>query len=158
LCKEHRDEKRKMKSFKEGELVLWMLKATKIKGGKFTLPWKGPIKIQKMFNNNIVELSTISDEGEERVNNNKLKAYHHHNPSTSVIITIVTIDTRLNGKIRNRHRKKSKPNFPPNLYAKPKNLPWTAQNLKKHLMRMILSGLKKKIQEVAYQGCLKVED
>jgi hypothetical protein len=31
-----------MKSFKEGELVLWMPKATKIKGGEFTLPWKGP--------------------------------------------------------------------------------------------------------------------
>ncbi len=30
-----------MKIFKEGELVLWMPKATKIKGGKFTLPWKG---------------------------------------------------------------------------------------------------------------------
>jgi hypothetical protein len=30
-----------MKFFKEGELILWMLKTTKIKGGKFTLPWKG---------------------------------------------------------------------------------------------------------------------
>jgi hypothetical protein len=47
LRKELRDEKRKMKRFKEGELVLWMFKATKIKGGKFTLPWKGPFKIQK---------------------------------------------------------------------------------------------------------------
>jgi hypothetical protein len=52
-----------MKSFKEGELVIWMLKATKIKGGKFMLPWKGPFKIQKMFDNNIMELLTISDEG-----------------------------------------------------------------------------------------------
>jgi hypothetical protein len=33
------------KSFKEGQLVLWMPKAIKIKGGKFTLPWKGPFKI-----------------------------------------------------------------------------------------------------------------
>ncbi len=70
-----------MKNFKEGKLVLWMFKATKIKGGKFTLPWKGPFKIQKMFDNNVVELSTISDEGVERVNN-KLKTYHHNNPST----------------------------------------------------------------------------
>jgi hypothetical protein len=37
---------RGMKSFKEGKLILWMPKATKIKGGKFTLPWKGPFKIQ----------------------------------------------------------------------------------------------------------------
>jgi hypothetical protein len=41
LHKEQRDEKGKMKSFLEGELVLWMPKSTKIKGGKFTLPWKG---------------------------------------------------------------------------------------------------------------------
>jgi hypothetical protein len=100
-----------------------MLKATKIKGGKFTLPWKGPIKIQKMFNNNIVELSTISDEGVETVNNNKLKAYHHNNPPTSVIIAVVTVDTIPNGKIKNRHKKKNKLNFPPNLHTKPKNLP-----------------------------------
>jgi hypothetical protein len=47
LYKEQRDEKGKIKSFKEGELVLWMPKARKIKGGKFTLPLKGPFKIQK---------------------------------------------------------------------------------------------------------------
>jgi hypothetical protein len=49
LRKEQRDEKGRMKSFKEGELILWMPKVTKIKGGKFTLPWKGPFKIQKVF-------------------------------------------------------------------------------------------------------------
>jgi hypothetical protein len=108
LCKEQRDEKGRMKSFKEGKLVLWMPKATKIKGGKFTLPWKGPIKIQKMFNNNIVELSTINDEGAKRVKNNKLKAYYHNNPQTSVIIMVVIVETRRSGKIRNRHRKKNK--------------------------------------------------
>jgi hypothetical protein len=36
-----------MKIFLEGKLVLWMPKATEIKGGKFTLPWKGPFKIQE---------------------------------------------------------------------------------------------------------------
>jgi len=36
--------------------------------------------------------------------------------------------------------------------------PKLTQNLEKHLMRMILSGLKKKIQEVAYQECLKMKD
>jgi hypothetical protein len=52
-----------MKSFKEGELVLWMLEATQIKGNKSTLPWKGLFKIQKMFDNNNVELSTINMRG-----------------------------------------------------------------------------------------------
>ncbi len=47
LSKTQKDEKGKIKSFKEGELVLWMPKDTKIKGGKFTLPWKGPFKIRK---------------------------------------------------------------------------------------------------------------
>ncbi len=47
MCKEQRDEKGKMKIFLEGKLVLWMPKATEIKGGKFTLPWKGPFKIQE---------------------------------------------------------------------------------------------------------------
>jgi hypothetical protein len=104
-----------------------MPKATKIKGGKFTLPWKGIFKIQKMLDNNSVELSTINDEGVERVNINKLKVYHHNNPPTNVIIVVVTVDIRPSGKIKNRHRKKTKPTFPPNLYTKPKNLPYTCQ-------------------------------
>jgi hypothetical protein len=74
-----------------------MIKATKIKGGKFTLPWKGPFKIQFFFYNNTMELSTISDEGAKRININKLKIYQHNNPPTNVIITIVTIDTRHSG-------------------------------------------------------------
>ncbi len=41
LRKKQRDEKGKIKSFKEGKLVLWMQKVLKIKGGKFTLCWKG---------------------------------------------------------------------------------------------------------------------
>jgi hypothetical protein len=32
------------------------------------------------------------------------------------------------------------------------------QNLEKYLMGMILNGLKKKIQKVAYQGCFKMKD
>jgi hypothetical protein len=92
LHKEQRDEKGKIKSFKEGKLVLWMFKATKIKGGKFTLPWKGPFKIEKVFDNNTMELSTISDEGVKRVTINKLKVYFH-NPPTNVIITVFIVDT-----------------------------------------------------------------
>ncbi len=49
LHKEQSDEKGKIIFFKEGGLVLWMPKSTKINGGKFTLPWKGPFNIYKMF-------------------------------------------------------------------------------------------------------------
>jgi hypothetical protein len=89
-----------MKSFTGRELILWMPKATKIKGGKFTLPWKGPFKTQFFFYNNTMELSTINDEGVEIVNINKQKTYHHDNPPTNVIITNITIDTRPSGKIK----------------------------------------------------------
>jgi hypothetical protein len=51
LHKEQQDDKRKIKSFEKGELVLWMPKATKIKRGKFRLPWKGPFKVKRMFDN-----------------------------------------------------------------------------------------------------------
>jgi hypothetical protein len=62
-----------------------------------------------MFDSNIVELPTISDEGVDRININKLKICHHNNPPTNVIITVVTVDGRPNGTIINRHRKKTKP-------------------------------------------------
>jgi len=39
-----------------------MPKVMKIKGGKFRLPWKGLYKVQKNFNNNTVELSTLSND------------------------------------------------------------------------------------------------
>jgi hypothetical protein len=42
-----KDEKGRMKRFNEGELVVWMLRATKIKGVKFSLPWRGPLKYKK---------------------------------------------------------------------------------------------------------------
>ncbi len=57
------DDKGKMKSFKERELVLWMPKAI-IKGEKFRLLWKGLYKMQIFFNNNIVKLSTLRWYGE----------------------------------------------------------------------------------------------
>jgi len=71
-----------------------------------------------------MELSTISDEGAKRININKLKTYHHNNPPTNIIITVVTIDTRYSGEIRIKHRKKNKLNFAPNLHTKPNHLPW----------------------------------
>jgi hypothetical protein len=75
LRKYQQDDKGKMKSFKKGELVLWMPKATKIKGEKFKLLWKSPYEVQKVFNNNMVELSTLSNDDMEKVNINKLKEY-----------------------------------------------------------------------------------
>ncbi len=67
------DERGKFKNICEDDLVLWMLKSTKIKGGKFKVPWKGPYKMHKALNNNIVELTTQGDDEVERVNINKLK-------------------------------------------------------------------------------------
>ncbi len=90
LRKYQQDDKGKMKSFKEGELVLWMPKAMKIKGGKFRLLWKGPYKMQKVFNNNPVELSTLSNDDKEKVNINKLKDYWH-NDTLIIIMTNVII-------------------------------------------------------------------
>ncbi len=69
-----------------------------------------------------MELSTISDEGVEIVNINKPKVYHY-NPPTNVIIVDVIVDTKPSSKIGNRHRKKTKPNFPPKLHTKPKIYP-----------------------------------
>jgi hypothetical protein len=57
-----------------------------------------------MFDNNIVELSTISNERVKRININKLKVYYH-NPPTNVLIVIVTFGTRLGSKNGSRHRK-----------------------------------------------------
>ncbi len=62
--------------------------------------------------------------GVERVNINKLKAYHHDNPRNNVIIIVVTVDTKPSGIFLNRHKKKRKPNYPHNLHIKSKNLPW----------------------------------
>jgi hypothetical protein len=43
-----------------------MPKATKIKGRKFRLLWKGPYKAQFFSNNNIIKLSTLSNDGMEK--------------------------------------------------------------------------------------------
>jgi len=50
-----------------------MPKAMKIKGKKFNLPWKNRYKVQLFFNNNTLELSTLSNDDMEKVNINKLK-------------------------------------------------------------------------------------
>ncbi len=56
-----------------------MPKSTKIKGGKFKLPLKGPYKMCKAFNNDTIKLTTLGDDQVKRVNMNKLKEYHSKN-------------------------------------------------------------------------------
>jgi hypothetical protein len=46
MCREQMDEKRRIKKFKR-ELVLWMLKTTKIKGGKLHYLGKVLLKYKK---------------------------------------------------------------------------------------------------------------
>jgi hypothetical protein len=64
--------------FEERKLVLWMPRVTKITGNKFKFPWEGPYKIHKIFNNNIVELTTMSNDEMGMENINKLKEYCHN--------------------------------------------------------------------------------
>jgi len=57
--------------------VLWLPKDPKIKEGKFLFPWTSPFQVKKAFNNNIVQLSTLSDEDITLVNVNTLKVYQN---------------------------------------------------------------------------------
>jgi hypothetical protein len=72
-----------------------------------------------------VELSTISNDGLERVNINKLKVHHHNNIPTNFIIIVITIDIRYYNIVESRHTKKPKPNYMPWLHPKRRNLPWS---------------------------------
>jgi len=67
-------------------------------------------------------LSTISDDGIERVNINKLKAYHDNNPLTNVIIMAIIVDAKCINRIANRNRKKPELNLMPWLGMQPRNL------------------------------------
>jgi hypothetical protein len=102
-----------MKGFKEGELVLWMPIATKIKVKKFRLPWKGPYKVQKVFNNNTIKLSTLSNDDMEKVNIKKLKECRHNDTPIIVTTNVVIV------------QKKSKSRWDSRGNAKHKGLPWT---------------------------------
>jgi hypothetical protein len=55
----------------------------------------GPYKVQKIFNNSTVELSTLSNNDVERVNINKLKKYHHGETPTIIMTVIVNIKGRV---------------------------------------------------------------
>jgi hypothetical protein len=86
-----------------------MPKPTKIKGHKFRLAWKRPFKIQKMFNNNIMESSTISNDDIENININKLKEYHHDNTLIVVMIIIIIVNIKHINKPKNRNENNFKP-------------------------------------------------
>jgi hypothetical protein len=55
--------------------MMWLPKDPKINERKFLFPWIGPFQIKKAFNNNIFQLSTLSNKDVTLVNINKLKAY-----------------------------------------------------------------------------------
>ncbi len=98
-----------------------------------------------------MELSTISSDRLKKIHINKLKAYHHNNVPTNVIITTIIIDVKDYNIVESRHTKKPKPNYIclgciPNQG----NLGLT-QNLEKRLMKMTKSESKRKIQKVSYQ-------
>ncbi len=69
--------------------------------------------MQKIFNNNMVELNTLSNNDVERVNINKLKKYHHGETPTFIMTIIVNIK----GRVKSVQKK--------NEHATPTNLPWT---------------------------------
>jgi len=82
--------------------------------------------MQKKIDNNIVELSTISNYDVEGVNINKLKGYCHNCIPIYVVMIILIINTKPSNKSRKRHGKGGRsPNQLPWLKSKPKNLPWT---------------------------------
>jgi hypothetical protein len=69
LRKAQHDHRPKEKKIEEGDLVLWI----KIKGGKFQIPWDGPFKIGKVYNNNTISLHNFINDELGQVNINKLK-------------------------------------------------------------------------------------
>jgi len=94
IPKENWDEKGKLKNICEGDLVLWMPKSTKIKGGKFKLPWKGPYKICKLLIITLSKLTTLGDDDAEvkRVNVNKLKKYHFKNMAIDIMVANIHVE------------------------------------------------------------------
>lgn len=99
-------------------MKLWLPKGAKIKGNKFKLPWEGPYKMQKKFNNNMVELSTLNNSDMERVNINKLKKCCHGETPTVIMTIIVNIIIRVKLAQKNNEN------------TKPTNFPWTNSKTK----------------------------
>jgi hypothetical protein len=101
-----------------------MPKSIKIKGGKFKLPWKGPYKVGKTFNNNIVKLTTHGNDEVERVNNNKLKEYHSKNVVADVMVANVHVK-RYPNRYRRGRTSTIVPKILSRLVPKPRKLPRT---------------------------------
>jgi len=100
-----------------------MPKTTKIKGGKLKLPWKGPYKVYKTFNNNTFELTTLGDDEVERININKIKEYHSKNVVANVMVTNVHVK-----RYPSRYHQRKTPTVVLKnsfrLVSKPRRLPW----------------------------------
>ncbi len=89
LKKYQRDDEKHSRIFEDGDLVLWLREDQKIKEGKFLFPWIGPFWAKKTFDNNIVQLSMLSNEDMALVNINKLKPYQ--NPMELIVINVAII-------------------------------------------------------------------
>ncbi len=76
LRKHKRDDEKHLNKFKDGNLVLWLPKDPKIKEKKlFFFLWTSSFQVKKAFNNNTIQLSTLSNEDIALVNVNKLRVY-----------------------------------------------------------------------------------
>jgi hypothetical protein len=82
-------------------------KGSKYKGSKFKLPWEGPYKVHRVYNNNIVEFSILSNSDAKKVNINKLKHYLGEPP-----IVIMIIMVKIEGKISQNEGKMNIPHLP----------------------------------------------
>ncbi len=57
------------------------------------MPWEGPYKVGKMYNNNIIQLFTLSNEKVDKINDNKLKFYNIVElPSVTMDMVIMDYD------------------------------------------------------------------
>jgi hypothetical protein len=73
--------------------------------------------VQKKFNNNTVELSTLSNDDMEKVNITKLKEYRHNDTLVVVLINVINVQKKSKSKWDSHHNA--------NHNAKLKGLPWT---------------------------------
>jgi hypothetical protein len=100
-----------------------MPKSTNINRGKFKLPWKGPYKVHKTFNNNIFKLTTLGNDEVEKVNVNKLKEYH----SKNVVVDFMATNDHVKRDPGRYHWGRTSIVVPKNLsrlVLKLKRLPW----------------------------------
>jgi hypothetical protein len=72
------------------KMVIWCCgfqKIQKLKKANSFFPWIGPFRVKKVFDNNIVQLSTLSNEDVALLDINQLKPYQ--NPIELIILGVV---------------------------------------------------------------------